>query len=189
MKIIIRLLIPTIASLCSFSCFAEHPKFLLLEWSDLVPQYKNQPKDEIPVSLYTLTCNTASEQSSCELGIITIGRKFCPAVLNVDSYRTGDGALTVHLGKDNVEIEIQTPFARLSTHLALATVDNKDKDIDPMQYVDEESGAVVIRNGKISSMDIIPIVKGTTNMIGREYATLTLKCPSINVVASKHNAK
>ena len=157
---------------------------MVLEWSD-------HPADPTFVAdavfQRTLSCRKEAGRDVCELSVITIGRKFCPAVLQADGFRTESGNLKVTRTVKAVDLEFTDLSNTWNLHLNLKSAAGSSP------IVDQASGVVatkaVLPTDRIRSTALIALVQGTEGFAGREFADVNLKCSKIAVVAAKRDAK
>lgn len=156
----------------------------VVEWSD-------RPRDPSfaanAVFQRSLTCWTSGSQEVCELTVITIGRTFCPAVLQATSYRTDTGDLRISRTETSVDLDfggasLSGP-TRWKLHLKLRQLPGQSP------IVEHASGVAVteaqLPGDRVRSTELIALVSGTKGLASREFVEIDLKCPKIAVVAAK----
>lgn len=155
---------------------------LFVEWADRPSNVEWMGSD--PIFQRTLTCWRAGRRDICQLTVVTIGRKFCPAVLTADSFRTDTNDLKVSRTAKAVDLEFTDLSNTWSLHITL-------RGTPPI--VDQASGVVVTRavlpENRLRSSELTALVRGSAGFDGREFAEVDLKCSKVAVVAAKRGAK
>ena len=155
---------------------------LFIEWADRPNNSDWMGSD--PVFQRTLTCWSEGRREVCQLTVVTIGRKFCPAVLTADSFRTDTDDLNVTRVGNSVKLEFTDLSNTWTLHL---NVDGTPP------IVHQASGVVVTRallpQDRVRSSELVALVEGHDGFVGREFAEVALQCPKIAVVAAKRPAK
>jgi hypothetical protein len=137
-----------------------------------------------PVFQRTLSCWNEDRREIFQLTVVTIGRRFCPAVLVADSFRTDTNGLKVSRTDKAVNLEFTDLSNTWTLHLTLSGTPS---------FVDQASGVVItmplLPQDRIHSSELVALVEGHDFYIGREFAEVELKCAKISVVAAKRPAK
>ncbi|SRR5258705_4297963 len=177
-----RLLAPLAALLVGFLPSSVAAQNLFVEWADRPSNVEWMVTD--PVFQRTLLCWSEGRREICELTVVTIGRKFCPAVLTADSFRTDTKDLKVSRTPNAVDLEFSDLSNSWTLHLAL-------HGTPPI--VDQASGVVVTKallpQDRVRSSELVALVEGHEGFAGREFAEVELRCSKVAVVAAKHAAK
>lgn len=155
---------------------------LFVEWADRPSNREWMVSD--PVFQRTLSCWKEGRREICHLTVVTISRKFCPAVLIADSFRTDTNDLKVSRTDKAVDLEFTDLSNTWTLHLTLRGTPS---------IVDQASGVVVTRaqlpQDRIRSSELVALVEGHDGFAGREFAEVELNCAKVAVVAAKRAPK
>ena len=178
-----RLLVLSVTILVGFCAPSLAAQNLLIEWADRPGNQEWMGND--PVFQRTLSCWSEGQREICKLTVVTIGRKFCPAVLITDAFRTDTNDLKVSRTPNAVDMEFVDISNTWTIHLKLTG--------DKYPIVEQMSGVVVtqavVSTDRLRSSELVALVSDRVRSPTREFVDVDLKCPKIAVVAAKREAK